>query len=89
MQVQGLELPLLLLGLLALKPPFRALAIHVAVVIGLLGFLAAGGRLGMVMVKGGDEAVWGRPQVVQAIMAALCLVFVILCVRSFIKARRS
>ena len=72
-----------------MKPSLRALAMHVAVLIGVLGFLAAGGRLGMVMAKGGDEAVWGRPQVVQALMAAFCLLFVILCVMSFIKARRS
>ncbi|MEE9130826.1 MAG: hypothetical protein V3T84_12465 [Phycisphaerales bacterium] len=83
-------LPLLLLGLVALKERMRTIAMIIAVVIGLLGF--AGTVSGLmklpVLLKGGQL---DRPAAVavQAAMAMVCLVFVLLCVRSFIKARRA
>lgn len=83
-------LPLVLLGLIALKEHLRKHAMHVAAVIGLLGF--AGTVKGLmklpVLLTGGELA---RPAAgaVQAAMAIVCLLFVLLCVRSFIKARRA
>jgi hypothetical protein len=68
----------------------RALWMHIAVTLGLLGFLGAG-----VMAVKEKMAAHGGPLAhpvaveSQAAMAAICLVFVILCVRSFIAARRA
>ena len=83
-------LPLLLLGLVALNERMRKTAIHIAVVIGLLGF--AGTVSGLmklpVLLTGGELA---RPAAVavRATMAIVCFVFVLLCVWSFIKAHRA
>ena len=83
-------LPLGLLGVVALKERMRTIAMIIAVVIGLLGF--AGTLKGLmklpVLLTGGEL---DRPTVVavQAAMAIVCLVFVVLCVWSFIKARRA
>jgi hypothetical protein len=67
----------------------RMLWMHVAVTAGLLGFLGAGAMVIVENVKahGGPLA---HPIAVkaQAAMAVICLVFVGLCVRSFIAARR-
>ncbi len=83
-------LPLLLLGLVALNEHMRKIAIQIAVVIGLLGF--AGTVSGLtklpVLLTGGELA---RPAAVavRAAMAIVCFVFVLLCIWSFIKARRA
>ena len=83
-------LPLALLGVVALKESMRKHAMHVAATIGLLGF--AGTVKGLmklpVLLTGGELA---RPSAVavQAAMAIVCLLFVVLCVWSFIKARRA
>ncbi len=83
-------LPLLILGWVALKEHMRRHAMHVAGVIALLGF--AGTVSGLmklpVLLTGGEL---DRPAAVplQAAMAILCLIFVLLCIRSFIKARRA
>ncbi len=83
-------LPLAILGVVALKERMRKHAMHVAAVIGLLGF--AGTVKGLmklpVLLTGGELA---RPAAVavQAAMAIVCLLFVVLCVWSFIKARRA
>ncbi|MEJ7701691.1 MAG: hypothetical protein WKF71_18905 [Pyrinomonadaceae bacterium] len=62
---------------------------HGAVVIGLLGFLATASSFLKIpaLLAGTAE----RPVAVvsQLIMSLICLVFVILCVKSFIEARRS
>lgn len=58
---------------------------HAAVVIALLGFLMTAGRL---LMKMSDLSM--SPAVMsQAAMAVVCLIFVILAVRSFIAARSS
>lgn len=68
----------------------RALWMHVAVTLGLAGFLFPGAMAIIETVKahGGPLA---HPEAVEAqtAMAAICLIFVILCVRSFIAARRA
>ena len=58
---------------------------HVAVIVGLVGFLVPAGRLISKM----GEINLSAAYVSQAVMAALCLAFVIMAVRSFIEARRS
>ncbi|MEL6820276.1 MAG: hypothetical protein AAFP70_00845 [Calditrichota bacterium] len=64
-------------------------AMHGAAVVGLLGFLGSVGGVPKVftLLGGGDVA---RPQavIVQAIMAVVMLVFLVLCVQSFMQARR-
>ncbi len=83
-----LGLPLLILGLVALKEHMRRHAMHVAGVIALVGF--AGTVRGLmklpVLLTGGEL---DRPAAVplQAAVAILCLIFVLLCIWSFIKAR--
>jgi multisubunit Na+/H+ antiporter MnhF subunit len=70
-------------------PKRRMLWMHIAVTLGLLGFLGT--------VKGSFDAIQlmrGRvfpyPAAVEskAAMAVICLIYVLLCVRSFIAARR-
>ncbi len=83
-------LPLLILGLIACNERRRRIAIPIAFGIGLLG--VAGTVRGLmklpVLLTGGELE---RPTAVavQAAMAIVCLVFVLLCVWSFIKARRA
>jgi hypothetical protein len=77
---------LVVLGLLALKESLLKHAMHGAALIGLLGLLAAAGRLISALVaKGKVEGVSGVSLV---LMTLLCAVFVGLCVNSFIQARR-
>lgn len=75
-------LPILLMGILALKESARMHAMHVAAALGVLGILAAVVRIataGLTLSAAG---------VSQAIMALLAGGFVLLCVKSFIDARR-
>ncbi len=83
-------LPLLLLGLVALKERMRTIAMIIAVVIGLLGF--AGTVRGLmklpVLLTSGQL---DRPAAVavQAAMAIVCFVLVLLSVWSFINTFRA
>ena len=79
-------LALVVLGLLAFKESLLKHAMHAAAMIGLLGLLAAGGRLVVSLVKGGGVA--GVGGVSLTLMTLLCALFVALCVNSFIQARR-
>lgn len=68
----------------------RKIVMHIAVVVGLAGFVwTAGGAWDYLQIQRG--AMPGDPALVEyrAAMAVLLLVFVLLCVRSFIKARRA
>jgi thiol:disulfide interchange protein len=67
----------------------RMMWMHVAVTVGLLGFIGALVRV-IVEYAGAHGEPLAHPVAVedQAAMAAICLVFVGLCVRSFIAARR-
>jgi hypothetical protein len=58
---------------------------HAAVIVGLLGFLAA---LGGLFRKGMPTSI-GAGTLSQIAMALICLAFVVLAVRSFIAARRT
>jgi hypothetical protein len=69
------------LGAWARNPARRKAAMHIAVVIALLGFLASFGRL----VTASPS---GAAAVSMTLMAALTGIFVVLAVKSFIDARR-
>jgi hypothetical protein len=77
---------LVLLGLLALKESLLKHAMHAAATIGLIGLLAAGGRLAASLIKSG--MVQGVGGTSLSLMTLLCAVFVALCVNSFIQVRR-
>src|SRR5262249_60665796 len=85
----GVGLLLGILGALALQERFRKHAMHAAAFLALLGFMATGLELVKlaVLLLG-----WGpvdRPAAVisKSVMAITCLVFVLLCLQSFIAAR--
>lgn len=91
---------LVLLGLVANTENVkrRMLAMHIAVTVGLLGFLgtipgliAMGGYLTghRPAAVGGIEVGHKLAAEVQSVTSILCLIFVLLCVRSFIAARRA
>ncbi len=83
---------LAILGLLANTPDSRRrmLFMHIAVTIGLLGFVFPGWRAAGDLIGQAHGRAILRPVAMQEelAMAAICLVFVLLCVRSFIAARR-
>jgi uncharacterized membrane protein len=82
---------LVLLGLLAFKDALRKHAMHAAALVGSLGFLvcAVMGWPKLFMMTLFDSTV-ERPAAVysQSATAAVLLVFVLLCVNSFVQARR-
>jgi len=63
----------------------RKMMMHIALVVALLGFIAA---LGAIFRKGMPETI-GVGTLSQIAMAVICLLFVLLGVRSFIAARSS
>jgi hypothetical protein len=78
--------PLVVLGILALKESMLKHAMHAAAMLGLLGFLAAAGRLVQKLVTTGMPS--GVPGISVGLMILLCALFVALCVNSFVAARR-
>lgn len=83
-------LAFLLLGILARNESKRKHVMHAAAALSLLGAgFTVGGLVKAFSMLGG--ATVERPQAViaQAIMAVLCLVFLVFAVRSFIRARRA
>ena len=83
-------LPLALLGVAAVKERLRKHAMHAAAVIGLLGLVGASrGFASLPALLSGGEVERPVAVYVQIAMTLVCLVFVVLCVGSFIKARRS
>ncbi|HEV7701774.1 MAG TPA: hypothetical protein VGO43_16200 [Pyrinomonadaceae bacterium] len=80
----GVGIVLMVLGhLAAMREGLRKHLMHAAVIVGLLGFLAA---LGGLFRKGMPTSI-GAGSLSQIAMAVVCLVFVILAVRSFMAAR--
>ena len=73
---------LVICGLLAANEARRMMVMHVAVVIGLLGFI---GSMAKLFKSGQSTAAFAG----KAISAGLCAVFIALCVRAFIQARRA
>jgi hypothetical protein len=81
----GFGVALMILGHLSIwNDDLRKHLMHVAVVIGLLGFLSA---LGGLFRKGLPTTV-SAGVISEIAMAVVCLAFVVLAVRSFIAARR-
>ena len=81
---------LLLCGVLAntVDAKRRMLWMHIAVTVGLLGFLFPGIRAGMALAHSAAlTPVQHTAATEELIMAAICFVFTVLCVRSFIAAR--
>ncbi len=66
------------------KEGLRKHLMHVAVLIGLIGFVVP---LGRILSKINDFQL-SFPFVTQALMSLICLIFVVLCVKSFVDARR-
>lgn len=81
---------MVLTGGVALKETLRKHAMHVAVLLAFLALWmpAMRGFPGALKVLSGTEIDNPRGAVVQAIFATLCIIFVFLCVQSFIAARR-
>lgn len=83
-------LVLVLLGVAARNPARRKLAMHIAVIVSLVGFFgAAPGIPKFLQMISGESVARPTAVIAQVIMAILCLVFTGLCVRSFIDARRN
>ena len=92
----GFGVLLVVCGLLALKERLRKHAMHLAAMVGLIGFLVPAGMAfpklptyfekGEVLRADGSDAT--TAVLLQTAMALVCLVFVGLCVNSFIQARR-
>jgi low temperature requirement protein LtrA len=74
------------LGLLAkMKEDLRKHLMHAAILVALVGFIAAAGRL---VLRFGELSM--TPAVISQIaMAIVCLIFVILAIKSFADARRA
>jgi hypothetical protein len=79
----------LLLGWLGLKGNLRKHAMHAAAALALIGFVMTALRIPYRALLAGDPVERPAAVVETAIMSGLCLVFVGLCVRSFIAARRA
>ncbi|WP_339742811.1 hypothetical protein [uncultured Rubinisphaera sp.] len=81
--------PIGISGLFALKDSYRMHAMHAAVSFGLLGAFAAWGRTAMTAGKMSQGIEYNqRAAAMVLIMAIICTGFVIMCVRSFIAARK-
>jgi hypothetical protein len=83
---------LAILGFFAYTPDVkrRMLFMHIAVTVGLLGFLGTvNGVIQFIQMTGGRQ--FPHPAAVEekAAMSVLLLIFVLLCVRSFVAARRA
>ncbi len=82
--------PLIVLGWLGARPNLRKHVMHGAVLLGVLGVAGTvPGLLKLPTLLSGGEVARPTAVAVQSIMAAICVVFVVLCVRSFIAARRA
>ncbi len=82
--------PFLILGLLGQKENLRKHAMHAAAALALIGFLGTvRGLIQFFSMLGGTEFERSAAITVQALMSILCLIFVILAVKSFIDARKA
>ena len=81
----------LLLGVLARNDRVRKHVMHLAAALSLVGFLAMAGMGWVKLARWAGGTAPARPAAVisQSILGVLLLVFLVLCVRSFINARRA
>lgn len=83
-------IPLLIFGWIGLNDKYLMHAMHGAAVLNLLGFAGTiSGLIKFFKMLGGAETARPAAVTVQAIMAILCLIFLILAVKSFIDARKN
>jgi hypothetical protein len=82
----GFGVVLIALGISARNPKARKHAMHGAALVALIGFLIPAWRA-ISALAGGAE--FGRAVIGNLIMAVLCAVFLVLCINSFIAARRA
>jgi uncharacterized membrane protein len=75
------------LGVLARQENLRKHVMHAAAALGVIGLIAALARLLPAVFKA--DVIVSEAHIALALMALICAVFVALCVRSFIQARRS
>jgi peptidoglycan/LPS O-acetylase OafA/YrhL len=78
------------LGVLTLvRPQIRKHTMHAAAALALIGFFGTiTGVIGLIKWAAGTEPAQPAAVISKSIMAVLCLIYVALCVRSFINARR-
>lgn len=82
--------PMLIFGWLGLNEKYLKHAMHGAAVLTLLGFAGTvGGLIKFFKMLGGAEMERPAAVTVQAIMAILCLIFLVFAVKSFIDARKN
>ena len=84
-----LGIPILILGIFALNEKYLKHTMHAAAVLMLLGFAGTvSGLFKFFRMIAGE--VFERPSAItiQAIMAVLCLIFIIFAIKSFIDARK-
>jgi len=87
----GVGVILLICGLLANteNAKQRMIWMHIAVTVGLIGFLITGVRAVIELARGLASIVNLAGFYERAVVAVVCGLFVVLCVRSFIAARRA
>jgi uncharacterized membrane protein len=85
-----LGVPLIAAGLVARREGLRRHAMHAAALLGTLGLLGTlRGAFRLPSLLAGAAVARPAAVVEQAVTALLCLVFVGLCIRSFVNARRA
>jgi hypothetical protein len=85
----GFGAALIVLGIVAHRASARMHAMHAAAAVALVGLLLAGGRGFMKLgLAASDDLTISRPVRLILLMALVCLIYVALCVRSFVAARR-
>ena len=86
----GIGVLLILCGFLATTEDAkkRMLWMHIAVTLGLIGFLTTGIRAVIELAKGTAMSINPTGFEERVVIALICLIYVALCVRSFIAARR-
>jgi uncharacterized membrane protein len=84
-----LGIPVLILGFLALNEKYLKHAMHGAAVLMLLGFAGTiGGLIKFFQMLGGEVFERSSAITIQAIMAMICMIFLIFAIKSFVDARR-
>jgi hypothetical protein len=82
-------LPIMVLAIAAKYPQRKKHAMHMAAALGVIGLIGgARGLHGFFSLIGGGEVTRPGAVISQTIMAILSLIFVLLCVKSFIDARK-
>ena len=83
-------IPMLILGWFGLNEKYLKHTMHAAAALMLLGFFGTiGGLIKFFKMLGGAKTARPAAVTVQSIMAVMCLVFLILAVKSFVDARRN